>query len=279
MMSEECCDPALYGDFVGAGDSIEAAFEAREYGKAIREIMALADRANQYIDEQQPWVLAKRSDQAHLVQQICSLGINLFRLLMVYLQPVIPLTARKTAQFLNIESLEWEQRKTPLRNHCIRPYSALLTRIEQNTIEAMMQATEAELNTAQEPLTGSEPSDSAASNSDIAAICDPIDYEDFAKIDMRIGRIIEAEAVSGADKLVRLKIDIGNETRTILAGIKQAYQAESLIGRLTVVVANLKPRKMRFGVSQGMVLAAGPGGKELWLLEPDSGARPGMRVK
>lgn len=277
-LASECCDAALYDEFVTAGEAIGAAFEAREYGRAIREIMRLADQANRYIDEKQPWILAKQADKADYVHQICSLGINLFRLLILYLQPVLPVTAGKTMQFLNIASLDWEQRKIPLRSHRIKAYSPLLTRVDKEAITAMLQVTADELNRVEKtPMKDEQQADTSLPADE--PICAPVSYEDFARIDLRIGRIIEAENVSGADKLLRLTIDLGSETRNILAGIKTAYQPEALVGRLTVVVANLTPRKMRFGVSEGMVLAAGTGGQDLWLLHPDTGARPGMRVR
>ncbi len=262
-------DPDLFHRFLGAGEEIATLYEAREFGKAMREIMALADVANQYIDENKPWVIAKEPGREEELQAICTQGLNLFRLLVTYLKPVVPSLATKSEAFLNISSQPWPDVSTePLLNHRINDFKPLLTRVDPDKISAMVEASKENL----EPAVASGP---------LAAepIADLIDYQEFAKVDLRIARIVEASHVAGAEKLLQLTLDLGGETRTVFAGIKAAYDPKDLVGRLTVVVANLKPRKMRFGLSEGMVLAAGPGGDELYLLSPDEGAQPGMRVK
>ena len=270
QLSPQCAEPKLYQSFVEAGDSIKAHFENREYGHAVREIMALADRANQYIDDKKPWVIAKEEGQDQALHDICSIGINLFRVLATYLQPILPETAEKTATFLNLETLSWQAIAEPLCSHEIKPFKPLMQRIEPKHIEAMTEE-------AKESIPAQEPA--KPSNPNVEPVAETINFEDFAKVDLRIARIVKAEHVEGADKLLQLTLDIGNEQRNVFAGIKSAYSPEDLEGRLTVMVANLAPRKMRFGVSEGMVLASGPGGKDLWILSPDSGAEPGMRVK
>ncbi len=271
-LAESCSEPGLYADFVAAGDAIATDYEQREYSHALRKIMALADRANQYIDANKPWVLAKQEDQAQTVQDVCSVGLNLFRVLLTYLQPVLPAMATAAESFLNIEALSWHAIATPLTAHTINPFEPLMTRVEQEKIDAM-------LNESKDSL-GNQPAATAASGPLQAdPVAAPIDFDDFARIDLRIARISKAEHVEGADKLLALTLDLGGETRNVFAGIKSAYDPADLEGKLTVMVANLAPRKMRFGVSEGMVLAAGPGGKDLFILHPDTGAQPGMRVK
>ena len=270
-LSAELPDAALYKELVNAGESIAAEFENREYGKAVREIMALADKANVYIDNNKPWVLIKEEGKQTEVQAICTQGINLFRVLMTYLKPILPQTALKSEAFLNNE-LHWHTLSEPLVAHSINKFKPLMTRIEKEQIEAMVeQSTEhLEQNEKSAPASGPLADDPIASQ---------IQFDEFAKIDLRVAKIIKAEHVEGADKLLQLTLDIGGETRMVFAGIKSAYEPEMLEGRLTVMVANLAPRKMKFGVSEGMVLAAGPGGKELFILSPDDGAQPGMRIK
>ncbi|MBT8420325.1 MAG: methionine--tRNA ligase [Gammaproteobacteria bacterium] len=262
--------PELYEAFVDQGDTIAGFFNAREFGKAVREIMALADRANQYIDERKPWVLAKEADKEEELQSICTMGINLFRVLMIYLKPVLPVTAKKVEVFLRMSVSHWDDRKTPLLDRPINPFVPLMQRVDKVAVATMVDASREEL----------QPKEIPSAKPKIEPIARMISIEDFARVDLRIARIESAEPVPDADKLLRLVLDIGDSSRgTVFAGIKGAYAPEDLIGRLTVVVANLAPRKMRFGVSEGMVLAAGPGGKDIWLLGVDSGAEPGMRVK
>ncbi len=273
-LSAECSEPALYDEFVAAGESIAALYEAREYGRAVREIMALADRANQYIDEHKPWLIAKEEGREAELQAICSTGINLFRVLAGYLKPILPKLAADAEDFLNIEPMDWYSQAEPLTDHTIKKFKPLMTRVEKERIAAMIEASKEDLQAEPQKAPATPPQAKG-----IEPIAPTIAFEDFAKVDLRIARIVKAEQVEGADKLLRLTLDLGGEQRNVFAGIKSAYAPEDLEGRLTVMVANLAPRKMRFGVSEGMVLAAGPGGSELFLLSPDTGAQPGMRVK
>ncbi|MDM5140610.1 methionine--tRNA ligase [Aeromonas bestiarum] len=269
-LAATCAEPELYAEFANASASISEAYEAREFSRAIREIMALADKANRYVDEKAPWVLAKQEGADAELQAVCSVGINLFRVLMAYLKPVMPLLAERAEAFLG-ETLTWDGVALPLTNHQLTPFKALFSRIEPAKIEAMIEASKEDLAKEQAPkVTGPLADD---------PISETISYEDFAKLDLRVALIKKAEAVPEADKLLKLQLDLGGETRQVFAGIKSAYNPEDLEGKLTVMVANLAPRKMRFGMSEGMVLAAGPGGKDLWILEPQEGAQPGMRVK
>ncbi|WP_448549905.1 methionine--tRNA ligase [Thalassotalea fusca] len=267
-LSANVDDQALADAVTSAGDTIANYYEAREFGKAMREIMALADRVNEYIAVKEPWQLIKDETKQQEVHDICSLGINLFRTLMIYLKPVLPKLAESTEAFLNDE-LHWNGHKTLLADHKINKFKAMLQRVEMDKINEMVDASKESLN-APAPVTGPLADD---------PIADEIQFDDFAKIDLRVAKIVKAEHVEKADKLLRLELDLGGETRQVFAGIKSAYQPEDLEGKLTVMVANLAPRKMRFGMSEGMVLAAGPGGKDLWILNPEEGAQPGMRVK
>nr|WP_186297679.1 methionine--tRNA ligase [Sedimenticola selenatireducens] len=266
-------DTALFESFTATGNQIAECYEKREFSKAVREIMALADRANQYIDEKKPWVIAKETGREQELHEVCTLGLNLFRLLIGFLRPILPATADKSEAFLQVQPISWDDLEQPLLGHTIDAFKPLMTRIENSQIDAIVEASKVDLEK-QEPSTvkTSEPLPQDP-------ICDTIEYPDFAKVDLRVVKIIKAEQVDGAEKLLQLTLDLGGETRNVFAGIKSAYAPEDLVGKLTVMVANLAPRKMRFGVSEGMVLAAGPGGKELFILTPDSGATPGMRVK
>jgi methionyl-tRNA synthetase len=241
----------------------------------MRSIMALADKANQYIDEKQPWVIAKEQGRDAELQQICSMGLNLFRVIACYLKPVLPATIEAAETFLQVDPLGWDDAKTPLHGHVISKFKPLMTRVDPKQIEAMVEDSKEDLETT--ATTG----ETAINTGPLAEdpISDTIQFDDFAKLDLRIARIAKAEHVEGADKLLQLTLDLGGETRNVFAGIKSAYAPADLEGKLTVMVANLAPRKMRFGLSEGMVLAAGPGGKDLFILNPDEGAQPGMRVK
>ena len=272
-LSARVSEADLYQTFVKAGDEIAGFYQAREYGRASREIMALADVANQYIDEQKPWVLAKQQGAEQQVQEVCSVGLNLFRVLMTYLKPVLPAMAEQARNFLNLSSLNWDDIAEPLTDHPIEAFKPMMTRVEPAAVEAMVRASKEHLEE-----TGETGSDDGGPLVD-EPLGAPVTFDDFAKLDLRVVRIAQAEAVPGADKLLKLTLDLGSETRNVFAGIKSAYAPEDLEGKLTVMVANLAPRKMRFGVSEGMVLAAGPGGKELYILEPHPGAKPGMKVK
>jgi len=262
-------EPQLFAEFIAAQNSIASHFEARDFSQAMREIMALADKANQYIDAQKPWVLAKDPSQLARVQAVCTMGLNLFRVLVAYLKPVLPRLASHSERFLNIKPIQWQDITQPLLNQTINTFEPLMKRIEPTQIQALLQDSAQDIQ--------AQPQQTAVT-SNIEPLAPTISIDDFAKIDLRIARIVEAEAIAGSDKLLKLSVDLGNETRTIFAGVKSAYSPESLKGRLTVVVANLAPRKMRFGTSEGMMLAAGGDGG-LFILNPDTGAEPGMRVK
>ena len=271
QLSDSLADETLFKQFTEQAESIAKRYDQREFAQAMREIMALADKANQYIDEQKPWVVAKEEGKDAELQAICSMGINLFRVLMAYLKPVLPRTTEQAEAFLNIAPLQWADIATPLLAHTIAAFKPLMTRVEQEKIDAIIEESKDNMTaTTTAPAT-------AATNID--PIAEEIQFDDFAKIDLRIAKIVNAEHVDGADKLLKLTLDIGLDNRQVFAGIKSAYAPEDLIGKLTVMVANLAPRKMRFGLSEGMVLAAGPGGKDLFILNPDAGALPGMRVK
>ncbi len=272
-LSQSLADPSLSDKFIEASTSIAQEYEGRNFSKAMREIMQLADLANQYIDEQEPWVRIKDEKLQQDVQDTCTVGINCFRQLIIMLKPVLPKLAADAEAFLNVGDLQWSDLGSNLTDHAINKFKPLMTRIERDKIDAMIEASKEALK--EEPKVGQQP----ATDSNIDPIADEISFDDFAKLDLRVARIVEAKAVEGADKLLQLTLDIGSEQRNVFAGIKSAYQPADLEGQLTVMVANLAPRKMRFGVSEGMVLAAGPGGKDIYILNPDDGATPGMRVK
>ena len=271
-LSEITFDETLAQTFKDQSQNINNLYENRKYSQAMREIMALADKANQFVDEHKPWALAKQEGQQDKVHQVCSQGINLFRTLVAYLKPVLPELAEKSETFLNIAPLSWNDIQTTLNNHPINKFKPLLTRIDEKVIEAMTEDSQ-EVAKVAPPKKLKKEAPAKAEKSDFISI------DDFMKIDLRIAKIVEANHVEGADKLLQLTLDIGDETRQVFAGIKSAYTPEDLVGKLTVMVANLAPRKMRFGMSEGMVLAAGPGGKDLYILNPDEGAQAGMKVK
>ncbi|WP_415881898.1 methionine--tRNA ligase [Neptuniibacter sp. QD34_54] len=276
-MAPALSEPALYQEAVAAGESIANAYENREFGKAMREIMALADKANQYIDTAEPWVLAKQEGKEKAVQDCCSMGINLFRVILTYLAPVLPQVAEEAQAFLNVENMAWDAIEAPLLSHKINKFKPLMQRVEEDKVNAIIEETKEVL----AALAAATEQSSKADKGPLAdePIADTIEFPDFAKVDLRVVRIAKAEHVKGANKLLQLTLDLGGETRNVFAGIKSAYAPEDLEGKLTVMVANLAPRKMKFGVSEGMVLAAGPGGEDLWILNPDEGAQPGMRIK
>ncbi|WP_366521322.1 MULTISPECIES: methionine--tRNA ligase [Erwinia] len=270
QLSAELADPALYKTFTDAAESIGEAWTSREFSRAIREIMALADVANRYVDEQAPWVVAKQEGRDADLQAICSMGINMFRVLMTWLKPVMPSLAERTEAFLNQE-LSWDGIQQPLLSHNISAFKALYNRVEMDKVNGLIEASKEDAAAAKAPASGPLADD---------PIAETISFDDFAKVDMRIALIENAEFVEGSDKLLRLSLDLGGEKRNVFSGIRAAYPDPALlVGRLTVMVANLAPRKMRFGISEGMVMAAGPGGKDIFLLSPDSGAQPGQAVK
>jgi len=272
-LTAHCAEEALLAEFVAAGDSIATHYENRDFGRAVREIMALADRANQYIDEKKPWALAKEAGREAEVHDVCSVGLNLFRQLIVYLAPILPQMSEASRQFLNVDSLDWASREQLLLGHTINAFAPLMTRVEKEKVDAMVDASKESLT-----ATVAAPSPAPALAD---AIAPEISIDDFMKVDLRVATIVDAQPVAGADKLLQLTLDIGEgKTRNVFAGIKSAYpEPEKLVGRQTVMVANLAPRKMKFGLSEGMVLAAGPGGQDIFILSPDAGAAPGMKVK
>ncbi|WP_305455179.1 methionine--tRNA ligase [Photobacterium leiognathi] len=273
-LSDNFVEPELYAEFVAAADRIGELYESREYGRAIREITALADKANQYVDDKAPWVVAKQEGKDQELQEICTVGINLFRVLMAYLKPVMPKLAKRSEAFLN-ETLTWESIAKPLTAHEVTKFKALFNRIDPAHVAAMVESSKEE---AAADKAAAEAAAKPASPLTEEPIEAEIEFDDFAKVDLRIAKIVSCESVPKANKLLKFQLDIGGEMRQVFSGIKAAYEPEDLVGKLTVVVANLKPRKMKFGMSEGMILAAGPGGKDLWILEPHEGAQPGMRV-
>jgi methionyl-tRNA synthetase len=261
-------EPQLYAEFVAAGARIADRYERRDFASAVREIAALADKANQYIDARKPWSLAKNPARAADVQAICTQGLNLFRALLLYLQPVLPAMAERVGRFLGRPFAHWDDVADPLLGTELMAYEPLATRLDPAVVATLI-----------EPDAAPNEPRATASASVSASTAAEIGIEEFGRIDLRIARVVAAELVEGADKLLKLTLDLGGEPRTVFAGIRSAYRPEQLVGRHVIVVANLKPRKMRFGLSQGMVLAAGDDGPELFLVSPDAGALPGMRVK
>jgi len=249
--------PAERFDFAAKAKEIAGFYEQREFGKALREVMALADLANQFVDEEKPWELSKQAGAERRLHEVCSTALELFRVLTIYLKPVLPRLAANAERFLNLPDLKWADvgRRMP-EGHRINEYRHLLTRVEDKQLDALF----------------AQPEEKKAVSSEIT-------IEDFNRLDLRVARIARAEQVEGADKLVKLTLEVGDGTRTVFAGIKADYAPGKLEGRLAVLVANLAPRKMKFGVSEGMVLAASGEGPGIFLVSPDSGAQPGMRVK
>jgi methionyl-tRNA synthetase len=291
-------EPVLQQEFVSAGERIAALYEDRDLAAALREVMLLTDRANLYIDQQKPWLMAKDPSRAAEVQAVCTQGLNLFRVLVTYLKPVMPRLAAGAEKFLGLPPQTWADAAIPLLDAAINPYEPLATRVDPAAVKALLGAAAESLKPSSVPEAAAAtaassaratPTDAARAKSEpvAKAAANPGDgasaglsIDEFAKVDLRIARIDSAEHVDGADKLLKLGVDVGElGRRTIFAGIRSAYEPATLVGRLTVVVANLAPRKMRFGTSEGMVLAAGPGGQEIFILTPDAGATPGMKVK
>ena len=267
VLSSRIENEALWDQVTGVADSIANYYENREFSKAIREIMAQADSVNEYIAEQEPWKRNKDQDQKQQVQDICSLGINLFRIILIYLKPVVPAMAEAGEFFLN-DKLSWESIKQPLLSHKINQFKPLMQRVDKDKVEAMVSASKEETNPEKKASSGPL---------SVSPIANEISFDDFMKVDLRVARIINAEIVEGADKLLKLTLDLGGEKRQVFSGIKASYDPEKLKGQLTVTVANLAPRKMRFGISEGMVLAAADE-EGIYLLEPGSGAKPGQRI-
>jgi methionyl-tRNA synthetase len=273
-------DPALYREFIDAGSSIAALYEQRETASAIREIMALADRANQYIDRHKPWALAKDPAQAEAVRAIATQGINLFRVLMTWLTPVLPQMAQAAGAFLGQPIGHWDDVATPLLGTPLAPYVPLALRLDPAIVASLVEATPATAAPAAAAAKAStlKPKQDKAAPINTAPPAGPISIDDFGRVELRVAKVLAASTVEGSDKLLCLKLDLGGEQRQVFSGIRAAYSPEQLTGRLVVVVANLAPRKMRFGVSEGMVLCASGDGPGLFLLAADSGAQPGMKI-
>jgi methionyl-tRNA synthetase len=268
-LSSELADTALLQKLQSAADSLAEGLEAREYSRVIRDVMALTDEVNQYVDRVKPWELAKSPELSEALHDACTLLINAFRLLTIYLKPILPKLAADIEAFLNVPPLQWADSEQLLLGHTINPYAHLMTRIDAKQIDALVEANKESRVAPVEPAAGA---------AKIEAIAPTITIDDFAKVDLRIARIVDCKHVEGAEKLLQLTLDLGDHTRNVFSGIKSAYKPEDLVGRLTVMVANLAPRKMKFGLSEGMVLAASGDAPGIFLLSPDNGAQPGMRV-
>jgi methionyl-tRNA synthetase len=270
-------DGGLFEHAAGVGDDIAAAYEACEYNKATRLIMELADRANPFVENAEPWKLKKDPERAQELQDTCTIALNLFRQLAIYLAPVLPRLAQQTSDLLNQPIEHWNDSKTPLTGNDVAKFKHMLQRVEEKDVEAMISETkELSAATATEEESNFADSDQPLTDEPLGP---EIGFEDFDKVDLRIARVVKAEEVPQAKKLVKLTLSLGgDERRTVFAGIKAAYKPEDLHGRLVVMVANLAPRKMKFGVSEGMIIAAGPGGEDVFLLDVDEGGAPGQRV-
>ena len=275
-------DGGLFESAAAAGDEIAAAYENCEYNKAMRLILELADRANPYVENAEPWNLKKDPEKAGELQDVCTVALNLFRQLVIYLSPVLPNLAEKTGVLLNDPIVSWDQSKTPLTGSAVAKFKHMMKRIEEKDVKAMEEESKVEA----EAAVAADQAAAAAdkyNDSGQPMIDEPMTEEctidDFMKVDLRVARIVSAEHVEGARKLLKLTLSLGGEHRKqVFAGIKAAYDPETLVGRQVVMVANLKPRQMKFGLSEGMVCASGPGGVEVFLLSPDDGAKPGQRV-
>jgi len=274
-------EPRLYEEFAALRGTIADLYAGRDYSAALRGIMGLADRANQYVDGNKPWALAKDPAKAAEVLAVCTQGINLFRVLMSYLAPVLPQMAEKAGKFLNISFAEWESVATPLFDHPIAVYEPLATRLDPKVVAQLIASppTPTAGKTAEAQPAKKKSSEVNTAATPAATSSGQVSIGDFAKLDLRVANVLEAKFVEGSDKLLQLTLDLGSEKRNVFSGIRSAYDPAKLIGRQVVMIANLEPRKMRFGVSEGMVLcASGDDGPEVFLLSPDSGARPGMKV-
>ena len=260
QLSKELDNQELFNQFLSASEAISNYFKNREYSKAMRKIISLADEANRYLENKKPWIMIKDEALHKDVQSVCTQGLNLFRMLMIYLYPVIPEIAINAMKLFNEKEWRWKDLDSPILGKKIKEYRPLLTRIEKKKVENLMTSKE-------------DQSDK------ITKETGKITIDDFMKVDLRVGIIEDAKEVEGADKLLKLIVNLDKEKRTIFAGIKSAYKVEDLVGRSVVVAANLAPRKMKFGTSEGMILAAGPGGDQIFLLSTDEGAKPGMKIK
>ena len=271
-------DGGLFQQGVDAGQAIAAAYEACDFNRAMRLIMELADRANPYVESHEPWNLRKDPERQQELQDVCSVALNLFRQIAIYLQPVLPEIAEKTSSLLGEPINHWEQAATPLTGSPVSKFKHMMQRIEEKDVNAMIEESKDENAAAESEVSSTQYNDSAQPLID-EPLAEEITFDEFAKVDLRVARVVKAEHVEEANKLLKLTLSLGgDETRQVFAGIKKAYKPEDLEGRLVVMVANLAPRKMRFGVSEGMITAAGPGGEEVFMLNIDEGAQPGQRV-
>ncbi len=279
-LAAELPDPRLYEEFAALRGTIADLYDGRDYSAALRGIMGLADRANQYVDSNKPWALAKDPAKAAEVLAVCTQGINLFRVLMSYLAPVLPQMAEKAGRFLRISFADWSSVATPLFDHPIEPYEPLAVRLDPKVVAQLVEAPAPAEKPADKPAKQAKKKEAAVNDSVTSAATDGlVKIDDFAKLDLRVAKVLDAKHVDGSDKLLQLTLDLGAEQRNVFSGIRSAYDPAKLIGRQVVMIANLEPRKMRFGVSQGMVLcASADDGPEVFLLSPDSGATPGMKV-
>ena len=287
-------DGGLFRDAATRGEEIAEAYESCDFARAMRLIMALADRANEYIDREEPWKLKKQPEKAESLRDVCTVALNLYRQLIVYLAPVLPKLAEQSQKLLGASFERFDAAQEPLLGTAIGEFEHLMQRVDPKKLEAVVAATRdaasealavkaAATPASEATAAASDPSPSLAVDDGTALASEPLAAEcsidDFNKVDLRVARVISAEAIPEANKLLKLTVSLGGDvTRTIFAGIKAAYTPEALVGRLVVVVANLAPRKMKFGSSEGMVIAAGPGASEIYVLAPDSGAKPGQRV-
>jgi methionyl-tRNA synthetase len=268
-------DGGLFARGAAEGDLIATAYEQCDYSQAMRRIMALADQANPYVEQNRPWELRKDPAKLSQLQDVCTVALNLFRQIVIYLAPVLPRLAQQCEQLLGDPITDWMQSQTPLIGRPINPFQHMIRRIDKPQVQAMIDESR------DDTLANPDVRSLQDSGDPLAAepVADEISIDDFSKVDLRIARVIAAESIPEARKLLKLTLSLGGEEqRTVFAGIKTAYQPESLLGRLVVCVANLAPRKMKFGTSEGMVIASGPGGNEVFLLSPDQGAAPGQRV-
>lgn len=289
-LSEEYPDDGgLFAEAAAAGAEIAEAYEACDYSKAMRLIMALADKANPYVEEAKPWELRKDESQAQRLQDVCTIALNLFRQLAIYLAPVLPKLAQQTGELLGEPITSWEQSQTPLAGTPVNKFKHMLQRVEPKKVEAMIEDSKEENNALAAEATADNENSSNQRHSGqwndsgepLAAepLADECSFDDFMKVDLRVARVVECEEVAEARKLLRFKLSLGGgEYRQVFAGLKAAYDPATMIGRQVICVANLAPRKMKFGMSEGMIVASGPGGEEVFVLSPDEGAKVGQRV-
>ena len=285
-------DGGLFAEAAAASDLLAGHYEACEYSSAMREIMLLGNKANKFWEDSAPWTLKKQLTKGELtgaeadaaagqLRDVCTIALNLFRQLAVYLAPVVPKLADQTGRLLNAPITAWSDAQTPVLGETVAPFEHMMTRVDPKKVDAMIEESKQDdtANAATNEVAGGAPTDSGDAIAKEPLVEEHCTIDDFVKVDLRVARVVSADHVEGADKLLALKLSLGGDvTRSVFAGIKSAYKPEELVGRLVIVCANLAPRKMRFGVSEGMVLAAGGGGKEIFLLQPDDGAVPGQRV-